>query len=103
MSSGLNALPPRMQGVATLAVAAGAALVGVLVARMLETQYYPIVFPLSGFAAGLGLFQVVSGYGREQIQQRQIPAPANTAMLMLSVVGAGAGLLLNHTLYGAWW
>ena len=65
MSTGFNALPPRMQGVATLAVAAGAALVGVLVARMLETQYYPIVFPLSGFAAGLGLFQIVSGYGRD--------------------------------------
>ena len=103
MSIGFSALPPRAQGVAALAVAVGAAVVGVLVARMLEHQFYPLVFPMSGFVVGMGLFQVLSGYSRDQIQHRKVPASWNTAMLMLNVIGIAAGLLLNHTLYGAWW
>ena len=103
MSIGFNALPPRAQGVAAIAIAAGVAIVGVLVARMLGDEFYPVFFPMSGFVVGLGVFQVVTGYSRDQIQHRQVPAPWNTAMLMLNVVGIGAGLLLNQVLYGAWW
>ncbi len=103
MSIGFNALPPRAQGVAAIAIAAGVAIVGVLVARMLGDEFYPVFFPMSGFVVGLGVFQVVTAYSRDQIQHLQVPAPWNTAMLMLHVVGIGAGLLLNHVLYGAWW
>ena len=103
MSTGFNALPARAQGAATLAIAAGAAMAGFFIARMLGDQFYPVIFPMSGFVVGLGLFLVLTGYSREQIQHRQLPAPWTTAMLMLNVVGIAAGLLLNHVLYGVWW
>lgn len=103
MNDGLNALPPRLQGLAALVIALGAALVGLFVARMLGDTFYPIVFPLTGMLAGMGLFQVASGHSREEIRHQRIPEPWRTGMWMLLVVGGAAGLLLNRVLYGAWW
>jgi hypothetical protein len=103
MNDKLNSLPPRLQGLAALAIALGAALVGLLVARMLGDRFYPVVFPLTGVLAGMGLFQIVSGHSREEIRTLRIPEPWRTGMMMLFVVGGAAGLLLNHVLYGAWW
>ena len=99
----LNSLPPRTQGLAAVVIAVGVGLVGLLVARMLGDQFYPIVFPMAGLLAGLGLFQAVSAYSRDDIEKQRIPRAAVGAMFLLNLIGVLCGLALNRFLYGVWW
>lgn len=102
MSDWLSTLPPRTQGLAALVVAVGASLVGILVARMLGDQFYPIVFPISGLLAGMGFFQVLTGYARDDIAKRRLPSGAAAMHWVLILVGIVGGLGLNRFLYGSW-
>ena len=99
----LNSLPPRTQGLATIVIAAGVGLVGLLVARVLGDQFYPIVFPMAGLLAGMGLFQAVSGHSRDDLEKQRVPRAAVGAMFLLNLLGVLCGLGLNRFLYGVWW
>lgn len=69
---------------------------------MLGDQFYPIVFPISGGLGGMGLFQVLSGYSRDDIAKRRLPAGAAAVHWVLILVGIVGGLGLNRGLYGSW-
>ena len=60
MTEWLTSLSPRLQGVATVLIGTGVVGVGFLVQRMLEDQFYPIVFVAAGFILPLGLSQAIA-------------------------------------------
>lgn len=103
MNAWLSSLPPRLQGVATLLISATVVVVGLLMARLLRNEFYPIVFPAAGCIAPMGLFQIITGYGRDEMRTRRVPGPLMVFLLVLMVVGALVGLEANRVVFGVRW
>ncbi len=103
MNGWLSSLPPRIQGLMTLIISASVVLVGVLVGRVLEDQFYPIVIPLGCAVAPSGLFQIITGHSRDDIAHRRVPLPLMIGLFASMLLGGLIGLELNKLFFGVRW
>jgi hypothetical protein len=103
MNAWLSSLPPRLQGVAALLISATVVVVGLFTARLMRTEFYPVVFPAAGFLAPMGLFQIITGYGRDDMTHRRVPGPLMGFLMLPMIVGALGGLEANRVVFGVRW
>lgn len=103
MHDQLNALPPRTQGLVTLVIAAVVVVVGLAVAGMLEDQFYPIIFPAAGFITPMGLFQLLTGYSRDDMANQRVPRALMLGVLVACALGVVVGLEANKAIFGLRW